>query len=151
VLSFWMLQSARVRPSSSCSPADWNIHLDGYGLVVLEWDNLVVEGGPNPGPRQGRQTMSGRRLRFVRSRIHYIYVGQLGQWTSCQHMGMPIVYVSCWAGTTGWERSQAQPNVVLVPAQAQNDRAGFVLVSGQKFVLWAGPWASCFLVIYRLE
>jgi hypothetical protein len=55
------------------------------------------------------------------------------------------------AGTTGWERSPTQPNVVLVPAQARNDRAGFVLVSGQKFVLWTDPWASCFLIIYRLE
>jgi hypothetical protein len=40
-----MLQSARVQPYSSCSPADWNLHLEGYGLVVLEWDNLAVEGG----------------------------------------------------------------------------------------------------------
>jgi hypothetical protein len=52
VLSFWMLQSARVRPSSSCSLAGWNPHLEGYGLIVLELDNFAVEGGPNPGPGQ---------------------------------------------------------------------------------------------------
>jgi hypothetical protein len=46
-----MLQSGRVRPSLSCSPADWNLHLEGYGLVVLERVNLVVEWGPNRGPR----------------------------------------------------------------------------------------------------
>jgi hypothetical protein len=46
VLSFWMLQSARVRPSSSCLPADRNLHLEGNGFVVLERDNLAVEGGP---------------------------------------------------------------------------------------------------------
>jgi hypothetical protein len=40
---------------------------------------------------------------------------------------------------------------VLVPAQARNYRAGLVLVSGQKFVLWAGPWASCHMAIYTLS
>jgi hypothetical protein len=52
MLSFWMLQSVRVRPSSSCLPADRNLQLEGNGFVILERDNLVVEGGPNPGPRQ---------------------------------------------------------------------------------------------------
>jgi hypothetical protein len=52
VLSFWMLRSARVRPSSSRLPADKNLHLESNGFVVLERDNLAVEGGPNPGPRQ---------------------------------------------------------------------------------------------------
>jgi hypothetical protein len=47
-----MLLSAWVHPSSSSSPADWNLHLEGNDFVVLERDNLVVEGGPNPGPRQ---------------------------------------------------------------------------------------------------
>jgi hypothetical protein len=47
-----MLRSARVRPSSSRLPADKNLHLESNGFVVLERDNLAVEGGPNPGPRQ---------------------------------------------------------------------------------------------------
>jgi hypothetical protein len=63
VLSFWMLQSARVQPYSSCSPADWNLHLEGYGLVVLEWDNLAVEGGPNLGPRQEETRSRWRGVR----------------------------------------------------------------------------------------
>jgi hypothetical protein len=46
VLSFWMLQSARVRPYSSCLPTDRNLHLEGNGFFVLERDNLAVEGGP---------------------------------------------------------------------------------------------------------
>jgi hypothetical protein len=51
VLSFWMLRSTRVRPSSSYLPADRTLHLEGNGFALLERDNLAVEGGPNPGPR----------------------------------------------------------------------------------------------------
>jgi hypothetical protein len=56
-----MLQSARVRPSSSCLRAGRNLHLEGNGFVALERDNFVVEGGPNPGPRHLRSRTEQRR------------------------------------------------------------------------------------------
>jgi hypothetical protein len=46
VLSFWMLKSARVRPSSSCSPADRSLHLADDGFVVCKLDNLAIKGAP---------------------------------------------------------------------------------------------------------
>jgi hypothetical protein len=77
-------------------------------------------------------------------------LGQVGHWASCRHTGriVPSYFVPCWAGTMGWSCSPAQPDVVLVPAQARKNRAGPVLVSGRIVVLWAGPWASCFLANY---
>jgi hypothetical protein len=33
-------------------PADRNLHLEGNGFVVLERDNLAVEGDPYPDPSQ---------------------------------------------------------------------------------------------------
>jgi hypothetical protein len=56
-----MLQSARVRPSSSCLRAGRNLHLEGNGFVALERDNLAVEGGFNLGPRHLRSRTEQRR------------------------------------------------------------------------------------------
>jgi hypothetical protein len=56
-----MLQSTRVRPSSSCLRAGRNLHLEGNGFVTLERDNLAVEGGPNPGPRHLRSRTEQHR------------------------------------------------------------------------------------------
>jgi hypothetical protein len=77
-------------------------------------------------------------------------LGQVGHWASCRLTGriVPSYFVPCWAGTMGWSCSPAQPDVVLVPAQARKNRAGPVLVSGRIVVLWTGPWASCFLANY---
>jgi hypothetical protein len=71
-------------------------------------------------------------------------VGLVGPWAIVPaHRAPSGRLISCRAGPALWAENEAQPNVVLVPALARKNHAGLVLVSGQKIVLWAGPWASC--------
>jgi hypothetical protein len=76
---------------------------------------------------------------------------RVGYWASWQHMGRVVPFDLCCAGLALWAEVAAQhsPMSCLCQPRPEIIVLGPVLISGQKFVLWVGLWASCFLAIYK--